>query len=84
MKIHHEKKNWRKRTNAKVDRIFIRDGGEVSDNIYRKLFQICPLCGSYTRDTASGGERCTCGWSVDSDGEEDFEPDDLEMYEKEV
>lgn len=42
---------------------------------------ICPLCGSYTRDRKDGGRCCSCGWSIDKDGDEDFDPDDLLMYD---
>lgn len=43
---------------------------------------ICPLCGRYTRDKASGGSYCVCGWSIDADGDEDFDPQDLDMYDE--
>lgn len=52
------------------------------DTWYNK-FPVCPLCGEYTTHTQSGGIRCTCGWGVDKDGDEDFDPDELEMYNEE-
>ena len=43
---------------------------------------ICPLCGRYTRDRSCGGSYCVCGWSIDKDGDEDFDPDELLMYDE--
>lgn len=40
---------------------------------------ICPLCGRYTKDKSDGGAYCVCGWSIDKDGDEDYDPDDLEI-----
>lgn len=42
---------------------------------------ICPLCGNYTRDRANGGAYCVCGWSIDKNGDEDFDPTELDMYD---
>ncbi len=44
---------------------------------------ICPVCGNYTIDRSSGGSYCKCGWSIDTDGNEDYDPEDLDLHEDE-
>lgn len=53
-------------------------------SVYCDMYPCCLCCGNYTNyNEETGVVLCTCGWSIDADGNESFAQDDLSMYEEE-